>query len=129
MGINFKYMEKSVLKNCSFPGNTQVNEVLLISSLNTLLIFSYNLSINILTIHCFSAVTLLQGGNKPKEMLMKYVFCFYSVPNIMNSELKAIDKSDTNYLIMEILSLASSSQHRLQGFDLMLSTRYHFYQT
>lgn len=46
----------------------------------------------------------------------------------MSSELKAVDKSDTNYLIMEILSLASSSQHRLQRFDLMLSTRYRFYK-
>ena len=77
----------------------------------------------------FFSSYLVTGGNKPKEMLMKYVFCFYSVPNILNSELKAIDKSDTNYLIMEILSLASSSQHRLQRFDLMLSTRYHFYKT
>lgn len=51
MGISFSYMENSVLQNCSFPGYTQVNEVLLISSLNTLLIFSYNLAINSLTLH------------------------------------------------------------------------------
>ena len=67
MVISFKYMEKSVLQNHSFPGNTQVNEVLLISSLNTLLIFSYNLAVNSLTIHCLSAVTCYRRETNAKK--------------------------------------------------------------
>lgn len=87
MGISFSYMGNSVLQNCLFLPYTQVNEVLLISYLNALLIFSYNLAINSLTI--FSSY-LVTGQNKPKAVLIKGIFSLHAMLNILSSELKQL---------------------------------------